>query len=55
VRTLADATSVTCPECGGEMEPLLLTRYREMSVLEASPTPRELRARVLENLKSVEL
>ena len=55
VRTLASRDSEHCPQCGGPMTPLLKKRYIEGHALLPTPTPRELRARVLANLAGAEL
>jgi nicotinate phosphoribosyltransferase len=55
VRALAGASDITCPQCDGGMEPLLKVRYRDGKALQPRETPQQVRARVLENIKSVEL
>jgi len=55
MRTLVTAEAVSCPCCGGAMEPLLADCYKDGRALVTTPSPRELRSRVLSKLASVEL
>jgi nicotinate phosphoribosyltransferase len=56
-RTLAPASrgEVPCPGCGGPTEPLLEPVFRQGKPLAKTPSPRDLRSRVLESLKGAEL
>jgi nicotinate phosphoribosyltransferase len=55
VRTLATGQATPCPRCGSAMEPLIEDCYKDGHVLVKTPAPRDLRARVLSKLESVEL
>lgn len=52
---LATRPAATCPACGGEMEPLLKEVFADGRKLIGEQPPRELRARVLDQLGGVEL
>lgn len=52
---LARVESTTCPVCGEAMEPMLKDRYADGRRLIPDPSPRQIRERVLEQLKEVEL
>lgn len=54
-RTLASETEVSCPRCGREMSPLLAPAYQDGRRLYEPLAPRELRSRVLEAVRGVEL
>lgn len=56
-RTLAPASrgELSCPECGGPTEPMLKPVLRQGKLLAGTPSPRDLRSRVLESLKGAEL
>lgn len=47
--------SCSCPLCGDFMEPLLKERYARGRKLIPDPSPRDIRSRVLEQIKDVEL
>lgn len=55
VRTLATVSDVQCETCGCSMEPMLKVRYTEKARSEVRLTATELRARVIERLKGLEL
>jgi nicotinate phosphoribosyltransferase len=55
VTTLASCEAVSCPECGGKMDPMLVLKYKDGQTSGTTPTPREIRSKVLEGLKGVEL
>ncbi|HEY5526247.1 MAG TPA: nicotinate phosphoribosyltransferase [Candidatus Anoxymicrobiaceae bacterium] len=55
VKTLASQEAASCPTCGKDMVPMLVDKYKEGRALETSPSPREIRSKVLEGLKGVEL
>jgi nicotinate phosphoribosyltransferase len=52
---LAGVRGSVCPVCGDSMEPLLKERYAHGRKLIPDPVPRDIRSRVLEQIKDAEL
>ena len=55
MQTLENKGNKTCGGCGGTVEGLLKERYKAGKRLAASPTPRDIRSFVLEQLETAEL
>lgn len=55
MRVLASVEAPACPQCGGAMTPLLRVKYTDGQILAESPTPREIRSKVLDSIKGEEL
>jgi nicotinate phosphoribosyltransferase len=55
ITKLASEKSIACPQCGQAMEPLLKERYVDGRKLLPGPSPREIRTRVLAQIKDAEL